>query len=90
MHQTTIKKKGLSLQRACKTRLLSSEATVRTRSETGAIWAALKQLSENKNDAVCVVSLRLMKAKISTCCFPFFNSGTSPVRTEQSFSSEMF
>ena len=36
------------LQRACKSRL-SSEATVRARSEILAIWAALKQLSENKN-----------------------------------------
>jgi len=59
----TMKTKGPQLQRACKPRWLSSEATVRARSEILAIWAALKQLSENKNDAMCLVLLRLMKTK---------------------------
>jgi len=39
----------------------SSVAIVRARME---ILAALKQLSENKNDAMCVVSLRLVKTNI--------------------------
>ena len=63
MHQTTMKTKGPQLQRACKARWLSSEATVRAWSEILAIWAALKQLSENKNHAICIVLLRLMKRK---------------------------
>jgi len=63
MHQTTMKTKGPQLQRACKTRWLSSEAAVRARSEILAIWAALKQLWENKNDAICFVLLRLMIRK---------------------------
>jgi len=42
---------------------LFSEATVRARCEILGIWAALKQLPENKNDAKCVVLLRLMKTK---------------------------
>jgi len=46
MYQTTMMTKGRQLQRACKTRWLSSEATVRGRSEILAIWAALKQLSK--------------------------------------------
>jgi len=53
---------GRQLQRAFKTRWLSSEAAVRIRSEILAIWAVLK-LSEDKNDAMCVVLLRLMKTK---------------------------
>jgi len=61
MHQTTTRTIGLQLQRAFKARWLSSEAEVRVRSEILAIWAALKQLSEDKNDAV--VLLRLMKTK---------------------------
>jgi len=36
---------------------------MRIRSEILAIWAALKQLSEDKNDAMCVISLRRMKTK---------------------------
>ena len=32
----------------------------------------------------------LWKQKISTCCFPFVNIGTSPDRTEQSFSIGIF
>ena len=44
-------------------RWLSSEATVRARSEILAIWAALKHLSENKDEAMCVVLLRLVKSK---------------------------
>jgi len=42
-------------------RWLSSKATVRARSEILAIWATLKQLSGNKNDAMCIVLLRLKK-----------------------------
>jgi len=49
MYQTKMKTKGRQLQRTCKTMWLSSEATVRARSE---ILAALGQLSENKNDAM--------------------------------------
>ena len=64
MHQTTMKAEGRQLQRACKTiRWLSSEATVRARSEILAIWAELNQLSENKNDTMCVILLRLLKTK---------------------------
>jgi len=63
MHQTTMKTKGRQLQRACETSWLSSEATMRAWGKFLAIWAALKQLSENKNDAMCVVSLRLMETK---------------------------
>jgi len=58
-----MKTKGRQLQRACKTRWLSSEATVRVRSEILAFWVAVKQLSGNKNDALCVVLLRLIKTK---------------------------
>ena len=60
---TTLMTKGRQLQRAFKTRWLSSEAAVRARCEVLATWAALKQLSENKNDIMCVVSLRVMKTK---------------------------
>jgi len=42
------------LQRACKTRWLLSEATVRARSEVLGVWAALKQLSKSINGAMCV------------------------------------
>ena len=35
MHQTTVKTKGRQLHRACKTRWLSSEATVRARGDFG-------------------------------------------------------
>ena len=63
LHQTTMKTKSRQLQRACKTRWLSSEATVRAWSEILGSWAALKQLSENNNDEMCVVLLRLMKTK---------------------------
>jgi len=52
MHQTTMKTKGQRLQRTCKTRWLSSEATVRA-------WSEILQ----KNDAMCVVLLRLIKTK---------------------------
>jgi len=62
IHEIPMKTKGQQLQCACKTGWLSSEATVRARSEILAIWAALKQLSE-KNDAVCVVLVRLTKTK---------------------------
>jgi len=40
---------------------LSSKATVRASSEILAIRAILKHLSENKNNAMCVVLLRLVK-----------------------------
>ena len=63
MHQTTMKTKGRQLQRACKTRWLSSEATVRARSVILAIWTALKQMSENMDDAMCFVLLRLAKTQ---------------------------
>jgi len=33
------------------------------RSRILAVWAALKQLSENENDAMCVVLLRILKTK---------------------------
>ena len=103
MHQITMKTQDRQLQRACKKSFFSSEATMRARSEILAVWAALKQLSENKNDAMCLVLLRLMKTKNlnmllsfckktknSSCSFPFANIGTSPDRTEQSFSGGMF
>jgi len=70
MHQTTMKTKGRQLQRSCKTRWLSNEATVRARSE---IFSALKQLSENKHDAMCVV-LRWPTKKIQYGTF--FNIDT--------------
>jgi len=70
MHQTTTTTKGRQLQRAFKTRWLSSEAAVRIRNEILAVWAALKQLSEKKH-ATCVVSLRLMKTKNFNMLLPF-------------------
>ena len=54
---------GRQLQCALKTRWMSSEAAVRIRRDILTIWAALKQLSEDKNDAMCIVLLRLMKTK---------------------------
>ena len=71
MHQAT-RTKSRQLQRAFKTRWLSSEAAVRIRSEILAIWAALKQLSEDKSDAMCVVLLRLMKTKNFNMLLSFF------------------
>jgi len=56
-------KRSAVAARAFKTRWLSSESTVRAGSEILAIWAPLKQWSENKNVAMCVVSLRLTKTK---------------------------
>jgi len=82
--------KGRQLKRACKTRWLSSEATVRGRSEILAIWVALNQLSENKNDALCVALLRLLKTKNFNMVLSFVNIATSPDRTEQSFSGGVF
>jgi len=41
-------------------------------SEILSIWAALKQLSENKNDETCVVLLRLMKTKNFSMLLSFF------------------
>jgi len=63
MHQTTMKTKHQQLQRACKTRWLLSKATVRAKSKILVILVSLKQLSQNKNDAVCIVLLRLIKTK---------------------------
>jgi len=54
---------------------------MRVSSEILAIWAALKQLSENENDAMYVVLLRLMK-KIQHISFLF--SSLAPHLTEQS------
>jgi len=45
---------------------------MRARTEILAIWAELKQLSENKNDAMCVVILRLMKTKKFNIFLSFF------------------
>jgi len=75
--------KGRQLQRVCKIRWLSSKATVGAGSEILAIWAALKQLSENKNDAMFVASMRLRKTKS-------FNVATSPDKTERNFQAECF
>ena len=63
---TTMKTKvrQLQWQCACNTGWLSSEASVRARSEMLAVWAALKQLAGNENDATCVVLLGLVKTKI--------------------------
>ena len=92
MHQTTMKTKGWQLQRACKTSLLSSEATVRARSEILAIWAAaaLKQLTEDKKMQCALFYCNLSKQKFSAWCLPFVNIGTSPNRTEQNVSGGMF
>jgi len=76
MLATTMKTKGRQLQRACKTRWLSSEATVRVRRAILAVWAALKQLSENKNNALCAVFLRHMKTKNFNMVLSFVNIGT--------------
>jgi len=65
----TMKTKGRQLQCACKTRWLLREATLRARSDILGVWAALKQLSENKNDAMCIVLLRLMKTKFQRGAF---------------------
>jgi len=89
MHQTTVKTKGRQLQRAYKTRWLSSEGTVRARSDILALWAALKQLLENINDEMGIVLLRLLKT-ISLWCIPFAKVVTSPDRTEQSYSDGIF
>jgi len=42
---------------------------VRAKSEILAIWAALKKLVEVKNDAICVVLLRLLKTKFQHAAF---------------------
>jgi len=57
--KTTIRTKVGSCSAHAKQGRLSSEG----RGEILAIWAALKQLSENKNDVIFVVLLRLMKTK---------------------------
>jgi len=38
----------------------------------------------------CLLFYSDLKTKISTCCIPFVNIGTSPDRTKQSFSGGMF
>jgi len=48
---------------SCSAHAKQGGCRVRARSEILAMWAALKQLSENKNDAMCVVLLRLTKTK---------------------------
>ena len=45
---------------------------MRARSEILAMWAALKQLSENINDAMCIVSLRLTQTKNFNMVLSFF------------------
>ena len=70
MYQATTTK-SRQLQHTFKTSWLSSEAAVRAKSEILAIWAALKQLSEDKNHAMCVVLLRLMKTKNFNMLLPF-------------------
>jgi len=78
-----MKTKGRHLQRVCQTRWLSSETTVRARSEILTIWAALKQMSENKNDGnVRYFTATYENKKCSTWCFPFSNIGTSGVLRE--------
>ena len=42
---------------------MQNKVVAESRCEILAIWAALKPLSENKNDALCVVLLRLLKTK---------------------------
>ena len=61
MQQTAMKIKGRQLQ-ACSAHAKQG-CRVRAGSEILAIWAALKQLLENKNAAMCVASLRLIKTK---------------------------
>ena len=87
MHQTATRTKVRQLQRAFRTRWLSSEAAM---SEILAIWAALKQLSEIKMMQCALFYYDLWKQNISTCYFPFVNTGPSPDRTEQSFSGGIF
>jgi len=67
-----MKTKGRQLQRACKIKWLSGEATVTATSEILAIWAALKLLSEHKDDAMCVVLLRLLKPKKFNMMLSFY------------------
>ena len=85
VHQTTMKTKGRQLQRACKKRWLSSEATLRGRNEILVVWAALKQLSESSCQKCVLFYCDLRQQNISTWCFPFVNIATSPDRTVQSF-----
>jgi len=61
MHQTTMKTKGRQLQ-TCSAHTKQG-CRVRAGSEILAIWAGLKQLLENKNQAMRVASLRLIKTK---------------------------
>jgi len=90
MHQTTMKTKGRQLQRACKTRWLSSEATVRARSGILAIWPHWSSCWKIKMMQCALFYCDVWKQKISTWCFPFVNIGTSPDRTEQSLSGGIF
>ena len=45
---------------------------MRARSESLSILAALKQLSENINDAICVVLLRLLNTKKFNMMLSYF------------------
>jgi len=90
MHQTTMKTKGRQLQRACKTRWLSSESTVRARSGILAIWPHWSSCWKIKMMQCALFYCDVWKQKISTWCFPFVNIGTSPDRTEQSLSGGIF
>ena len=56
-----------------------------------AVWAALKQISENKNDGnVRCLSAIYENKKNSKWYFPFANIATSPDRAQQSFLGGMF
>jgi len=56
-----MKTKGWQLQ--ARSEYAKQGCRVRARSEILAVWVALKQLLENKNEAMCVASLRLIKIK---------------------------
>jgi len=50
----------------------TGEVATRAGSEILAIWAALKQRSENTNKAMCLVLLRLIKTKNFKMLLSFF------------------
>ena len=56
---------------------------VRARCKILAIWAAVKQLSENENDAMCVVLLRILKTKNFNMVLSFLST-LPPHQTELS------
>ena len=85
-------KKDRQLQRACKQRWLSSEATVRATVEVrfwlfGRHWSSCWKV---KMMQCALFHWDLKKQKFSNWFFPSVNTATSPDRTEQSFSSGMF